>query len=488
IRTQLWLKQWHAAQAFSDWLAPKNISDGEWRGLEFFKDLTVPDGDPRLNLVYANFRENALNIVRTAQKSGGRVILSTVAVNLRDFPPFSSPDGAASRAYAAGDFARARDLDQLRFRADSRINAIIREVAAQTSTELVDAEQAIEPTRRYFWEHVHLRPEGNAKLALLVARKIHPDAPPPSIEVSGWDEHRLYRDMKALVSRPPFLAAHLAAIGDASSEANWQKARDVWRQRTLEWPEDFIAVERLAELEAATANPRGAEESYRKLTAKMPLRIWQTGLAEALLQQGKFAEAEHAYESALAIDKRFAPAWLGLGVVRAAAGDAAQAEAAMRKALALRPGMAQAHNSLARLLQSAGKLAEAEQHYRSAIERQPDLAVARYGRAGVLARLQREPEAIAELREAVKHDPALAAAHYDLGLLLARRGSFDEAETHYSEALRLDPRNADAWNNWGTALARQGKQAEARKKFESALAADPKHSAARRNLELLPAR
>ncbi|MBL8232194.1 MAG: hypothetical protein JNL98_27105, partial [Bryobacterales bacterium] len=25
IRTQLWLKQWHAAQAFSDWLAPKNI-------------------------------------------------------------------------------------------------------------------------------------------------------------------------------------------------------------------------------------------------------------------------------------------------------------------------------------------------------------------------------------------------------------------------------------------------------------------------------
>ncbi|MCC6589469.1 MAG: tetratricopeptide repeat protein [Bryobacterales bacterium] len=485
IRTQIWLKGWRSGQTFSDWIMPKPVTGGEWRGLELFKDRTVAAGDPQLERVYAHFRANARDIVRAGQKAGARVVISTVAVNLRDCPPFASPDGAAAQAYAAGDYAKARDLDQLRFRADSRINRTIREVAAETGAELVDAERAIEPSRKYFWEHVHLRPEGNALLASSIARQIAPAAKQPSIEVSGWDERRLYRDVRALVSRAPFTSAHLAAVGESTAAADWQAAWESWQRRVRAWPDDFTAWERHAEMAAANGDFKSAETLYRGMLHHIPLGSWHTGLAEALLKQGQFAQAEVEYKAALAIDDRFAGAQLGLGVVRAAAGDTKTAEQEIRRAIALQPGLAEAHNSLGRLLEAQGKPAEAEQEYRAAIERQPELTAAHYNRAGILARTNREREAIAELEAAIKLDPAFASAHYDLGVLLARLGAVDAAEPHYAEALRLNPQNADAWNNWGTALARRGKAADARRKFEQALKANPQHAAARRNLELL---
>jgi len=65
-------------------------------------------------------------------------------------------------------FAQARDLDALRFRADSRINEIIRDVAGRETCSgiyLVDAERAFRatdaaehgiPGRELFYEHVHM--------------------------------------------------------------------------------------------------------------------------------------------------------------------------------------------------------------------------------------------------------------------------------------------------------------------------------------------
>ena len=132
-----------------------------------------------------------------ARLAGAQVIVSTVAVNLKDSPPFASMHrglsdsarGAWEENYRAGvalgargahadalqrfaaaaalddgvadlrfrraqsllalgnieearhEFALARDLDALRFRADSHINDIIREVAGVAGAHLVDAER-----------------------------------------------------------------------------------------------------------------------------------------------------------------------------------------------------------------------------------------------------------------------------------------------------------------------------------------------------------
>jgi len=172
----------------------------EWGGMEMFLDKQVPASSPLMKPVYANFETNLRDTVDAARASGARVIVSTVATNLRDCAPFASmhreglsadelrswnalveqgTEFESARAYAdafkayqaaakiddqyaelefrmahalwaQGDYAgakphfsRARDLDTLRFRADSRINDINRAVASAAGAELVDAEEVL---------------------------------------------------------------------------------------------------------------------------------------------------------------------------------------------------------------------------------------------------------------------------------------------------------------------------------------------------------
>jgi tetratricopeptide (TPR) repeat protein len=202
----------------------------EWGGMEMFLDKQVRASSPLMQHAYANFDSNLRDTIAVARNSGARVVVSTVATNLKDCAPFASlhredlkPDdlrlwtslvqqGAdfeASRSYdealnpylAAGKidgeyaelefrigrvfwqqgnypaakehFARARDLDTLRFRADSKINDINRSVASSApGAELIDADAIFASASPngvtgsdLVYEHVHLTPEGNYLLA-----------------------------------------------------------------------------------------------------------------------------------------------------------------------------------------------------------------------------------------------------------------------------------------------------------------------------------
>ncbi|HEX8817208.1 MAG TPA: hypothetical protein VF753_17065 [Terriglobales bacterium] len=201
----------------------------EWGGMEMFLGKQVPASSPLMAATYSNYAANLRDTVEAARGSGARVLISTVATNLKDCAPFASMhreglsgdelrswaamfaqgknlDSANSypealQAYSAaekiddqyaelefrlarvlwsqGDYAgakehylRARDLDTLRFRADSKINEINRSVAASSGAELVDAEDVLAKQSPngiigsdFVYEHVHLTPEGNYLLA-----------------------------------------------------------------------------------------------------------------------------------------------------------------------------------------------------------------------------------------------------------------------------------------------------------------------------------
>ena len=248
-----------------------------WAGLDMFSRLRFPEGDPRLEPMYRAYRRHLESTVATCRKSGARVILSTIAVNLADCPPFGSeePDALSAEArtrwktefengdaardrgdfaaardaygkamllfgrhaglvhrlaqteWAAGDraaarehFRRARDLDTQRFRADGRINEIIRAVARETGVELVDAEAAFDaaspergvPGEELFLDHVHFTFEGTWRLAGLFAAALRGANPAeiPAQETcrrrmffTPWAERQQAVAMRERRARPP---------------------------------------------------------------------------------------------------------------------------------------------------------------------------------------------------------------------------------------------------------------------------------------------
>ena len=176
--------------------------DGQWGGLEMFLQNQVRQSDPAMQTVYDSFTANLTQILELGREAGAKIVLSTVSSNLKDCAPFASlhrpglstdqlaawtvqfelgkaaqqanqPAKAIehySQAAAIDDtfaelqfrwaecclaagkvdeagrrFTLARDADALRFRADSRLNELIRQASeAATSDDivLVDAERA----------------------------------------------------------------------------------------------------------------------------------------------------------------------------------------------------------------------------------------------------------------------------------------------------------------------------------------------------------
>lgn len=288
----------------------------EWRGMEMFLDKQVAATSPLMKQAYTNYEENLRETIQAARKSGANVIVATTATNLRDCAPFGSmhrdrltkedlaswtafvqqgdqlaqaaATGEALKQYLAaakiddeyaelefriarsfwnlGDYhsarehyLRARDLDTLRFRADSRINEINRSVPSsfKDGVALVDAEKILSDASSdgivgsdLVYEHVHLTPEGNYLVAksmfLEIGKHLHADADPIATDVlseadcerllalTQYDRARLAADMLGRVQKPPFttqlnhsdqlfrLAAVAQSIQETPDETNAQ--------------------------------------------------------------------------------------------------------------------------------------------------------------------------------------------------------------------------------------------------------------------------
>jgi tetratricopeptide (TPR) repeat protein len=280
IRASIFLRSTRIGQL----LTKLGTQKQEWRGMEMFLDKQVPASSPLMPYAYSNFEQNLRDTVKVAQDAGAQVIVSTVATNLKDCAPFASKhrDGLSTadssawstlvqqgsgfetehsydealKAYEAalkiddqyaelefriartlvkkGDhtgakahFERARDLDTLRFRADSRINTINRSVAAPINgAKLVDAD-AIFARRSsdgvtgsdLVYEHVHMTPEGNYLLARsmfpIITSQIAGHAVPESeiptqadcdrlLAFTPYDRQRISQEMLDRLQKPPF--------------------------------------------------------------------------------------------------------------------------------------------------------------------------------------------------------------------------------------------------------------------------------------------
>jgi len=340
VRASIFLRSTRVGQLMTRLGAQKQ----EWRGMEMFLDKQVPESSPLMKSAYANFDANLRDTIAASQDAGAKVIVSTVATNLKDCAPFASqhreglkPDelqkwsglidegsrlenagayDAALNAYMAAlaidnqyaelefriarclskmgnyqqarqHFSRARDLDTLRFRADSKINEINRS-AASAKAELVDADALFSQSSpngttgsELVYEHVHLTPAGNYLLAREMFRKIATplaghaieDSDIPSqaecermLALTGYDRYRLDNEMLQRLQRPPF-----------TTQLNHAEQR----------------LRLMMDMQAPVASPEETAEEYRAAIAQRPNdRILHYNFGLFLYNFDRFAGAE----------------------------------------------------------------------------------------------------------------------------------------------------------------------------------------------------
>jgi tetratricopeptide (TPR) repeat protein len=540
VRASLALKRTRVGQLLDRCLRPSGPA--KWEGMELFLGQRVRRDDPRLNNVYHHFAKNLAAIIQSGKRSGAKVLVSTMAVDLKDSPPFASAhrpglsaadQGQWDQGFARGRqaeregrqadaleayaqaaridadyaelaFVRARcelaqgrasagradaqlacDLDTLRFRADSRLNEIIRQTAAAQGIRLIDGERELArltsggvPGEELFYDHVHLNFRGNYALAALfvaeVERALFGEAHPSSLPLlaeaevgrclafTDFERRRVLQEMRMRLQQPPFAA-----------QSNFQE-RDG----------------RLREALAAPAIPLAElVPEYRAALALAPddstLRAAFGRLLEAA-GDGHGAAAQ--WQEVARRLPQVPDVWFHLGNLEHSAGHPAQAARFFQEALALNPDSAEALNGLGLALAAQGKNAQAIRQFETASRADPRLTAARVNLAVVLANQGDLPGAAAQYRLVLGLDTNNLGARINLAKLLAGQGKADEAIALYIQALGLQPDDAVAHYDLAHAFAAQGRHAEALAHYRAAVQSRPEFVEARYDLAVELAR
>lgn len=492
---------------------------------------------PAREAVYRNFRRNLQDIVRAGLDSGATVLLSTVAVNLKDCPPFASlhaakvspPDRAAGdtsyreglSAVQRGDFVaaatdferaarldpdmaevqywwgeaslksgnpgaahehfqRACDEDALPFRATSRVNEIIRQVGQQfAGPELVclDAAMLLRTNT----------PEGICGQETFYEHvHFNPEG--------NYRLARLWADEVEKVLPDP---VRTGAKGEWASQDKCEQRLGLTDWDRFHAVEDVAGRRQRPPLNAQPNNSQALRELLnraaqlkRAMDSEVARKQARDVYVEALrlapddfFIRQNFAEfLQDTGESKAAIEQ-----WqqvrervpqdheplYQLGRLAALQRQYAQAKELLRETVAMRPSFAPGWFEL-------GSVQAATSNY--------DLAVSAFGRAlrfdpanakywfydGLaLAMAGRRSEAIEHYRQAARLDPGDWKAHFELGGLLGQDGNISEAKAESEASVRLNPAFPTSHLNLGLALVKLGDLDEAERQFEETLRLEP---------------
>jgi tetratricopeptide (TPR) repeat protein len=516
-------------------LRNRSGSTEQWRGMEMFTSNKVAPSDSRKTVVYQSFGRNLDDLLRSGVKSGAIVLLNTVAVNLKDCPPFASVSGTnladalrsefeklsskaaavdpktdpAAAAQACNDalkfcpdsadlhfrlgnsylavtntvdarreYELARDLDTLPFRADSRINGLIASAGhrfAGPKVVLCDVAAALATNT----------PAGPGHESFF-----------EHVHLNFDGNYRLGRFWADEVKR--FLPQ--GTLNKAKAE--WA-SQDTCERRLgfTDWNRLSVIMDVIGRLTQPPLN--GQSNSKSRMDA---LQLWTMELRQRMTNtppeqaRAVYLDALQAAPDDYRLHENFAE-FLDLR------GDTKEAAVERRKVRDLIPYYYFSHYSLGVVLKDLGQLDEARDCFLKAVELNPrqaenrtqlatvyarqnqwDKAAREYERARamnpedpriylysaeVLWKLGRRSEALERLREAVRLNPDYWEAHYRLGEDLAIEGRITEALAEFEHVLRLNPGYVKAHVNLAVAFLKLGRGAEAIREAQEALRLDP---------------
>ena len=174
-----------------------------------------------------------------------------------------------------------------------------------------------------------------------------------------------------------------------------------------------------------------------------------------------YMESNALHQQALAIDPRYAPAWVALSrnfinemTINMLSNDEAYraAREAADRAVAVDPSYAPAYGALSRIATKQGDLAAAAQYLHRAMQLDPsDVNILGDG-SSLLMALGRLEQAIAVTRYVVTRDPVNLSSLYSLGLFEVWTKQFDAAISTFRTMLILSPGSGIAHYLTGVAL------------------------------------
>ncbi|MBN1900238.1 tetratricopeptide repeat protein [Candidatus Sumerlaeota bacterium] len=575
IRMKIWIESTKTGQflnAFRTFLAKKDSPSMVW-GMNLFLKRKVRFDDKRLVITYRHFGKNIKSVCEMAKKSGVKALLCSVAVNLRSCPPFASSDSSlgkesgaerenlisagienenqkryddatqlymkalkiddsnadlhyrlGNRLYQKGDvekardhFILARDMDCLRFRTDSGINRVIRDIASSGNAILVDAEKEIArsaqnhiPGDDLFYDHVHFNFSGNYRMARMLANAVEENIPlSPSGEIpdeaecasllafTEFDQRRILNLMMERMSMPPFtnqtnqasmmaeMRGRLRLMDKKVDREGLFDSISVYESALKKNPEDWTLYENFAQLLQNTDYAKKEAEIWRGVIRLLPHREerWAS-LGQALAKAGDYKEAIEACEKALKSDRRNPTAHNGLGMAYAGMGNMERAQRHYLEALRLKQDYLEARHNLGILYAKIGDSSQVIEHLSEIVSRNPDDPESHFTLGIEWAKLKDYEKAEHHFSEVTRIAPENAEAHYNLEYICAEQGRLEKAAQHYIKALESDPDYADAHNNLGTLYAQMGMFANAVHHFNEVLRIKPEDASIHYNLGL----
>jgi tetratricopeptide (TPR) repeat protein len=538
VRANLALQQTRVGQLMKSLAGRLRDTDTNtsWGGMQMFLGNQLQANDPRRVTVYRNFQRNLQDIVRAGLDSGAKIILNTVAVNLKDCPPFASltnsnlpaADRAAVEAQYAGGlqaqaqgsfdeaarqfeqaarfdpqfaelqfrwgecllqltnhpaahehFQMACDADALPFRATSRINNIIRQVGGQWAgrgLSLFDAEAALAT---------------NSPAAISGAELFY-----EHVHFNFAGNYRLARAWAEQVEM--FLPTMLKT----RAPNNWATQEVCERRLGLtDWQRSAVVnsvIERLQAppLSSQLNNARRQETFQGELSALQQRMNTNTAVnaraifleaiqhwpedyslhehfGEFLVKIGDPKQAMDEWQQANKLLPRNFLACYELGRLLEQENKFAEAQSSFIQALTLHPRFAEAWLELGKTQASEGKFELALQQYEHARQFQPHNPKIYYYTGLALSRLKRSAEAMQNFQRAIQLKRDYWEAHFLLGGEMGLQNKIPEAKSEFEEVIRLQPGYARAHLNLGVALLKQGELDGAQKEFEETLRLEP---------------
>lgn len=543
LRLALAFRATKTGQLFENILAKARDekSNQVWEGMKMFVEHQVPPLDPRREKVYRNFQGNLEEIIDTGLGAGAKIVLCTVAGNLKDFPPLASlpgkETGAAERtnletlmqrarqshvaqltnetvaalqaalqvdahfaeahyrlgeaalavtnvAEARASFSKARDYDALPFRTDSKQNEIIRNAAqrfAAQGVRLLDSEEAL------------------TKLAAgVLGDETFFDHVHFKLEGNYQMGVLLARELENQF--PSELKAK--ATGDwAAMEAieqrlgltdfNRRTAYEQILQRLFDapftnqfnhLPRAQALAQKIRELRE-NLHPRvyfDTRAIYEEALAKEPedYRL-RENFAEFLEQIGELEEAAGEWRKVANFLSHHHVAFFHAGRLSNRLKKDADAKGFLSGALEIRPDLVEARLELGQVFQREKNYESAMAQYTLARKQRPTEAKVLVQMADLQASQNNRGEALKSLQQAVELRPSYWEARYLLGVELAGIEKVPEALAQFHEVVKLKPDYASGHFNLAVALAKIGRLPEALHEFQETLRCDPDHKLAR---------